>query len=234
MSTSPQPASNPSPGNVQSQFDQLASSRSFAGFWRHAGERKWLYLIGGVLIGTLLILAIQRTWWHRPYVTPVVPTYRVPALRLNDGYTADGRRVGDPGLENPDIRFPTQAVNNRLPVYASGPGGQVMPYVNPTTRDKVVKEATFTPRNAGRPLIPGVGIPAYEIRFGPADYDASAGRWHRAISDLVLPASAQTRVVVHIVDPARAGRQIYGTLSLRCADGEVVQFESSKVVILPE
>ncbi|WP_425616497.1 hypothetical protein NA78x_000145 [Anatilimnocola sp. NA78] len=242
MSTSPERSvPNASPAAQQAQFDRLATSRSFDGFWRHAGQRKWIYLIGGVLIGTLLILAIQRNWWSRSYVTPVVvPAYRAPVsgYRLNDGYMPDGRRVGDAVVDSPVVQFPTQVVtpdvNSRLPVYPSGPGGQVMPYTNTSGTDKVVKEAIFYQRNAGRPLIPGVGIPAYELRFGPADYDPSRRVWSRLVSDLTLPAAAQTRVVVHIVDPARAGQRIYGTLVLRCADGELIQYEASKVVLLPE
>ena len=232
MSTTLHPSPTSTPGNSPSQFNHLPTSGSF-----NESERKWIfYVIGGVLIAVLLLVVMQRTRSYPLYVTPGVPTYRVPVYRLNDRNAADGRRVGDPGVLAPEVRFPTQQVVEAppLPVYASGPGGQVMPYVNGTGRDRVVKEATFVPRNAGRPLIPGVGLAAYEIRFGPADFNASEGLWRRAVNDLVLPASSQTLVVVHIVDPAQAGRQIYGTLILQCAEGEPIEFESAKVVILPE
>jgi hypothetical protein len=238
MSAAPQLVPNAPIPSAQPHYIPPTDGGLFDLKWLPPGEAKWIYLVAGVLIAILLLVVIGRPR-SRPYVARAVPSYPVPAYRLSDGYRlnagyADGRRVGGPAVVAPDVRFPTQPVERPLPVYVSGPGGQVMPYVNRTDRDKVVTEATFIPRGAGRPLIPGAGISAYEIRFGPADFDVTEGRWRRAINDLTLPAASQTLVVVHLVDPSRTGEQIYGTLILGCADGELIEFESSKVVILPE
>ncbi|QDU25579.1 hypothetical protein ETAA8_06480 [Anatilimnocola aggregata] len=222
----------------QSQFDRLANSPSMTRYWQHARERKWLYLVGGVLIATLLILAIQRSWSSRSYVRPVVvqqvPGRVVPGQVVPTQPYVLNESIPAIDVNDRQLRFPARALNNAPPVYPSGAGGQVMPYVNPTAKDKVVKEAFFYPRNAGRPMIPGVGIAAYEVRFGPGDYVVSDNCWARAVSDLTFPASAETRLVVHLVDPARAGQRMYGALVLRTADGELIQFEASQIIVLAE
>ena len=106
-----------------------------------------------------------------------------------------------------------------------------MPYVNRGQRDLVVKEAYFFEKNAGRPLIPGVAIPAYEFRFQPSDYNADRRCWARTVSDLTFPAGAESRVVVHLIDPLRAGQRLYGMLVLRCANGDLIQFEATQVIV---
>lgn len=178
-----------------------------------AREHKLWLLVVGVILGTLIILALMR--FLRP--SHVVPVNRYP-FRSAEPYR-DGR-----------IIFPATAVGN-FPVYPVGAGGQVMPYVNRTKRDLVVKEAYFIEKNAGRPIVPGVLIDAYEVRFEPKHFDASQRRWARKLSDLTLPANSETRVVVRLVDPARAGQRLYGTLVLRVANGDLLQFESAQVIV---
>lgn len=186
-------------------------------FWEHARQRKWLYLIGGVLISMLLLAVAQRAFWRPAYVVPVQP---LP-------------RVNDPLLGPRPLNFPTTAIGN-FPAYPSNDGGQVMPYVNRGKQDLVVKEAFFFEKNAGRPLIPGVAVPAYEFRFTPADYHADRRCFARTVSDFKFPAGAETRVVVRLVDPLRAGERRYGMLVLRCANGELIQFESAQVIVQPD
>src|SRR5688500_9592399 len=105
-----------------------------ARFWQAARERKWLYLIAGVLIGILLLAIVQRSFWRRSYVSP------------RPGYD----RAADPALNGRTLNYPARALNN-YPAYPTGDGGQVMPFVNRTAADKIVKEAFFYEKNAGRP-----------------------------------------------------------------------------------
>jgi hypothetical protein len=195
-------------------------------FWEHARERKWLYLVVGVLLGTLLVLAIQRSATRRAYVVPAATDPRV----IDPLYPRTLPRTSDPLLNGRTLNFPSTALGN-LPAYPVGDGGQVMPYVNRTTKDLVVKEAFFFAKNAGRPLIPGVATPAYAFRFMPEHFQADQRCWARSIDDLVLPAGSESRVVVHVVDPARAGQRIYGTLVLRVASGDLIQFEATQVIV---
>lgn len=249
------PPSNPGPGPTNSgsyyndQFRGWANSPHIARFWQGARERKWLYLIAGVLIGTLFLLAMQRLMWRGSYVVPVrsIPATGVPLVRepvvvvprdgiVRDGIVRDpvlGRAVVDPVVGRP-LNFPARALNNDLPAYPSGAGGQVMPFVNRTDHAKVVKEAFFHIKNAGRPMIPGVAIPAYELRFEPKDFDIERRCYARAVNDLKLPANSETRVVVRVVDGVRANERIYGALVLRCEDGELIQFENAQVIIQPD
>lgn len=195
-------------------------------FWEQARERKWLYLVVGVLLGTLLVLAIQRSGTRRAYVVPAATDPRV----IDPLYPRTLPRTRDPLLNGRTLNFPATALGNS-PVYPVGDGGQVMPYVNRTTKDLVVKEAFFFEKNAGRPLIPGVAIPAYEFRFTPEHFQADRRCWARSVDDLVLPAGSESRVVVHLVDPPRAGQRMYGTLVLRVASGELIQFEATQVIV---
>ena len=202
--------------STNSFFGNLTASPTSTRFWQHARDRKWLYLIVGVLLGTLLVLALQRSW--RPaYVVPAPPPVR----------------AHDPVVTGRTLNFPATAIGN-FPAYPVGDGGQVMPYVNRSTADLVVKEAYFFEKNAGRPLIPGIATPAYEFRFGPTDYHADRRCWARKVDDLTLPAGAETRVVVRLIDPVRAGQRMYGTLVLRVASGDLIQFESAQVIVQPD
>ncbi|WP_254508518.1 hypothetical protein [Anatilimnocola floriformis] len=199
--------------------------------WQQGRERKWQLFVG-VLLAVVLILAVQR--WSRPaYVTPLqrYPLRATVPLRSDVPLRTDiPPRTSDPLLNGRTLNYPATAIGN-FPVYPVGPGGQVMPFFNRSTRDQVVKEAYFVEKNAGRPLINGVGVAAYEIRFEPKDYDAGAHRWGRLVSDLTFPANTESRVVVRVVDPVRAGQRMYGALLLRLADGELVQFEASQVIV---
>jgi hypothetical protein len=183
-------------------------------FWQGARERKWLYLIAGILIGILLLAILQRSFWRTSYVTPL-PVYD---------------RLADPALNGRTLNYPARALNN-FPAYPTGEGGQVMPFVNRTRTDKIIKEAFFYEKNAGRPLIPGIGVPAYEFRFEPEHFLASRRCWAREINDLKFPGGAESHVVVRIVDPNQAGQRRYGTLVLRCSDGELIQFEATQVIV---
>jgi hypothetical protein len=206
--------------NTPTMSDRLFPAERRAWFNQQSRERKWWLLIVGVVLATILILALLRAVSRPAYVVPVAP---YPATRLPV-------RTSDPLLNGRTLNFPATAINN-FPVYPVGAGGQVMPYVNRTNRALVVKEAHFMEKNAGRPLIPGSLIDAYEIRFEPIHYDASLRRWGRVIDDLTLPASAETRVVVRVVDPIRAGQRVYGTLVLRVDTGEIIQFEASQIIV---
>jgi hypothetical protein len=244
---------NPPHSSYGNQFRDWANSPQLTRFWERARERKWLYLVAGVLIGTLLILALQRLMWRRPYVVPVapMPSATVPLTRplTRDSITRPpvvreplvvvpgdplaSRPVYDPTVGRP-LNFPARVLNNSLPAYPSGPGAQVMPFVNRTDKDKVVKEAFFYVKNAGRPLIPGVAIPAYELRFMSEQYDMQRKCYVRPVDDLVLPANSETRIVVRVVDTILAGDRMYGALVLRCADGELIQFETSQIIVQPD
>lgn len=193
----------------------MATSPLHSRFWRNARERKWLYLIGGVLLGALVVFVLLRAIQGPAYVSPV---------------GAYPNRLEDPLVYDRPLNYPTRALYN-FPAYPSGEGGQVMPLVNRTSVAKSVKEAFFYEKNAGRPLIPGVEVPAYEVRFEPRHYVPERRCWAREVSDLTLPANAETRVVVRLVDPARAGQRRYGMLVLRCEDGELIQFESAQVIV---
>lgn len=201
--------------NSTSVSDRLMPAERRAWFSQQSRERKWWLLIVGVVLGTILILAFIRLFSRPAYV---VPAARYPA------------RTSDPLQNGRTINFPATAIGN-FPVYPVGAGGQVMPYVNRTKRDLIVKEAHFMEKNAGRPLIPGTVIDAYEIRFEPIHYDASLRRWGREITDLTVPANAETRVVVRVVDPIRAGQRVYGTLVLRVDTGELIQFETTQIIV---
>lgn len=185
--------------------------------WSGARDRRWLYLLGGVLLGIVLMMLVQRSFWRPAYV---VPSTVDPYL---------GRPV-DPLVSRRPLNFPATALGNFL-AYPVGDGGQVMPYANRGVKDLVVKEAYFFEKNAGRPLIPGVETAAYEFRFGAMDYNADRRCWARTVSDLKLLAGAETRVVVRLVDPIRAGERRYGMLVLRCDNGELIQFESTQVIV---
>jgi hypothetical protein len=204
----------PNSSALPSPLSELNRGPFSARFWQSARERKWLYLVAGVLIGMLLLAICQRGLWRSSYATPLSPY----------------ERTGDPILIGRTLNYPARALNN-YPVYPSGDGGQVMPFVNRTRVDKIVTEAFFYEKNAGRPLIPGVGIPAHEFRFEPEHYVASRHCWAREIDNLKLPAGAESRVVVRIVDPKFTGQRRYGTLVLRCADGDIIQFESTQVIV---
>jgi hypothetical protein len=184
--------------------------------WQQGRERKWQLMVG-VLLLVLIILAVQR--WSRPAYVTSLPRTAI--------------RTSDPLLNGRTLNYPATAIGN-FPVYPAGAGGQVMPYFNRGTRDLVVKEAYFVEKNAGRPLIPGAAIPAYELRFEPQHFDVAARRWGRVINDLKFPANSESRVVVRLVDPTRAGQRLYGTLVLRVASGELIQFESSQVIVLAD
>lgn len=210
--------------------DTTSNNRWFsfntARFWQQARERKWLYLIVGVLLGTLLVLAIQRSTARRAYVVPLT---RDPVV-LDPAYPRVLPRTNDPLLNGRTLNFPATAIGN-FPAYPVGDGGQVMPYVNRKQKDLIVKEAFFFEKNAGRPLIPGVAVPALEFRFSPVHFQADRRCWARSVDNLVLPAGSESRVVVHLVDPARSGQRMYGTLVLRVAGGELIQFEASQVIV---
>ena len=198
--------------------------------WQQGRDRKW-QLVVGVLVLVVLVLLIQR--WSRPtYVTalPRYPLTAVEPLRTAPLRSDIPLRRSDPALNARTLNYPATAIGN-FPVYPTGPGGQVMPYFNRGTRDLVVNEAYFVEKNAGRPLIPGVAIPAYELRFEPKDFDDGARSWGRTVSDLKLPANSESRVVVRVVDPVRAGERLYGALMLRLANGELVQFETTQVIV---
>ncbi len=209
--------------NTSTFSDRFFSAERRAWFSQQSRERKWWLLIVGVVLGTILILALIRAISRPAYVVPAAP-FSASHYPI---------RTPDPLLNGRTLNFPATAIGN-FPVYPVGAGGQVMPYVNRTKRDLVVKEAHFLEKNAGRPLIPGTLIEAYEIRFEPKDYDASLRRWGRVINDLTLPASAETRVVVRVVDPIRAGQRVYGTLVLRVDTGEIIQFEASQIIVQPD
>ena len=200
--------------NTNSLSSSSESTSFTSRLWSRGRDRKWLYLLGGVLLGIVLLMVVQRTFWRPAYV---VPAQAIP-------------RVSDPLLNRRTLNFPATALGN-FPVYPAGDGGQVMPYVNRGQRDLVVKEAYFFEKNAGRPLIPGVAIPAYEFRFQPSDYNADRRCWARTVSDLTFPAGAESRVVVHLIDPLRAGQRLYGMLVLRCANGDLIQFEATQVIV---
>jgi hypothetical protein len=201
--------------SIPTPAEELSRSPLTARFWREARERKWLYLIGGVLLGALVVFVLLRAIAGPAYVSPL---------------GAYPNRLEDPLAIDRPLNYPTRALNN-FPVYPSAAGGQVMPVVNRTSVAKEVREAFFYEKNAGRPLIPGVAVPAYEFRFEPRHYVPERRCWAREIDDLTLPANAETRVVVRLVDPARAGQRRYGTLVLRCEDGELIQFESAQVIV---
>jgi hypothetical protein len=203
--------------NTPTFSDRLLPAERRAWFSQQSRERKWWLLIVGVVLGTIVILALIRAVSR--------PTYVVPATTAP--YPL---RTSDPLQNGRTINFPATAINN-FPIYPVGAGGQVMPYVNRSKRDLIVKEAHFMEKNAGRPLIPGTLIDAYEIRFEPIHYDASQRRWGRVIDNLTLPASSETRVVVRVVDPIRAGQRVYGTLVLRVDTGEIVQFETTQIIV---
>jgi len=194
-------------------FNSSVNRDRHSWLWQQARERKWQLLIA-VLLLVILILAVQR--WTRPaYVTSLA---RYPA------------HTSDPLLNGRTLNYPATAIGN-FPVYPVGAGGQVMPYFNRGPRDLVVKEAYFIEKNAGRPLIPGVVVPAYELRFEPKHFDVSGRRWARLVDDLTMPANSETRVVVRVIDPVRAGQRMYGALVLRLTTGELIQFESSQVIV---
>jgi hypothetical protein len=134
-------------------------------------------------------------------------------------------------------------LNNNLPVTVRTPVRDelkrpALPFANQSTRDRRVFAAFFKPLPAPAD---GGGWGAVEapneIRFTSADWNAEAKHYSKWVSTIVLKAGEDGLVIPVIADNAKAGRSLYGQLSLHCGDKskpEVIPFPPLAVDVVRE